>query len=72
MVVSSASLLSQQLDPDMGEKFYPIVKNEGISLHLSTTVTSAESGKSGIKLFLSNGETAETDWILVAKGIVRM
>jgi pyruvate/2-oxoglutarate dehydrogenase complex dihydrolipoamide dehydrogenase (E3) component len=70
MIVSSASLLSQQLDPDMGEKFHPIVKNEGISLHLSTTVTSAESGKSGIKLFLSNGETIEADWVLVAKGIV--
>jgi NAD(P)H-nitrite reductase large subunit len=70
MIVSSASLLSQQLDPDMGEKFHPIVKNEGISLHLSTTVTSAEPGKSGIKLFLSNGETIEADWVLVAKGIV--
>jgi len=70
MIVSSVSLLSQQLDPDMGEKFHPIVKNEGIALHLSTTVTSAESGKNGIKLFLSNGETIEADWLLVAKGIV--
>jgi NADPH-dependent 2,4-dienoyl-CoA reductase/sulfur reductase-like enzyme len=69
MIVSSASLLSQQLDPDMGEKFHPLVKNEGISLHLSTTVTNAESGKSMIKLSLSNGETIEGDWVLVAKGI---
>ena len=70
MIVSSASLLSQQLDPDMGEKFHPIVTNEGISLHLSTTVTRAESQKSGIKLFLSSGETIAADWVLVAKGIV--
>ena len=70
MIVSSASLLSQQLDSDMGEKLHPIVTNEGISLHFSTTVMSAESGKSGIKLFLSNGETIKADWVLVAKGII--
>jgi len=70
MIVSSASLLSQQLDPDMGEKFHPVVKNEGISLYFSKSVASAESGKNGIKLFLSNGETVEADWVLVAKGII--
>jgi len=70
MIVSSASLLSQQLDPDMGEKFHPVVKNEGISLYFSTSVARAESGKNGIKLFLSNGETVEADWVLVAKGII--
>ncbi len=70
MIVSSASLLSQQLDPDMGEKFHPVIKNEGISLYFSTSVARAESGKNGIKLFLSNGETVEADWVLVAKGII--
>jgi len=70
MIVSSASLLSQQLDPDMGEKFHSVVKNEGISLYFSTSVVRAESGKNGIKLFLSNGETVEADWVLVAKGII--
>ena len=70
MIVSSTSLLSQQLDPDMGEKFHPIVKDEGVSLHLSTTVTSAESQKSEVKLFLSNGEEISADLVLVAKGIV--
>jgi NADPH-dependent 2,4-dienoyl-CoA reductase/sulfur reductase-like enzyme len=70
MIVSSASLLSQQLDPDMGEKFHPVVKNEGISLYFSTSVARAEPGKNGTKLFLSNGETVELDWVLVSKGIV--
>jgi len=70
MIVSSASLLSQQLDPDMGEKLSPFLKNEGISLHFSTSVARAESGKNGIKFFLSSGETVEADWVLVAKGII--
>ncbi|MBA7572213.1 NADH oxidase [subsurface metagenome] len=70
MIVSSASLLSQQLDPDMGEKLSPVLKNEGISLHFSTSVARAESGKNGIKFFLSSGETVGADWVLVAKGII--
>ncbi len=69
IIVSSASLLSRQLDHDMGEKFVPTVKNEGVSLHFSTSVVRVESGTSEVKLFLSNGETVEADWILVAKGI---
>ncbi|MBW2105883.1 MAG: FAD-dependent oxidoreductase [Deltaproteobacteria bacterium] len=70
MIVSSASLLSQQLDPDMGEKFYHVLKDKGVSLRFSTSVVRAESGKDEIKLFLSNGETVEADWVLVAKGII--
>jgi NADPH-dependent 2,4-dienoyl-CoA reductase/sulfur reductase-like enzyme len=70
VIVSSDSLLSQQLDPDMGEKLHPIISAEDISLKLSTSVTRAESGKNGTVLFLSNGETLETDWVLVAKGVV--
>jgi pyruvate/2-oxoglutarate dehydrogenase complex dihydrolipoamide dehydrogenase (E3) component len=54
----------------MGEKFHPVVKNEGISLYFSKSVARAESGKNGIKLFLSNGETVAADWVLVAKGII--
>jgi len=70
IIVSSNSLLSQQLDPDMSEKLHPVLKNEGISLHYSTSVVKAESGKDEIKLFLSNGEAVGADWVLVAKGIV--
>ncbi len=70
VIVSSNSLLSQQLDPEMAEKLNPIVEGAGVSIHLSTSVTKAESGKKGIKLFLSSGETLEADWALVAKGIV--
>ena len=70
VIVSSNSLLSQQLDPDMGGKLNPIIKEAGVSLHFSTSVVRAEPGKNGIKLFLSNGETIEADWVLVAKGII--
>jgi NADPH-dependent 2,4-dienoyl-CoA reductase/sulfur reductase-like enzyme len=70
VVVSSKGLLSQQLDPEMAKKLDPIVEGAGVSIHLSTSVTKAESGKKGIKLFLSSGETLEADWALVAKGIV--
>lgn len=70
IIVSSVSLLSRQLDPDMGEKLNPVLEGEGVSLYFSTSVVRAESGKDEIKLFLSNGETVEADWILVAKGIV--
>jgi len=64
------SLLPRQLDPDMGEKLNPLVKGEGVSLYLSTSVMRAESGKDAIKLFLSNGETVKADWVFVATGIV--
>jgi len=70
VIVSSNSLLSQQLDPDMGEKLNPLITGEGVSLHFSTSVVRAERGKNNIKLVLSNGETVEADWVLVAKGIV--
>jgi NADH oxidase (H2O2-forming) len=70
VVVSSDSLLSQQLDPDMGEKLRSLIEDEGVSLDFSTSVVRAESGKNDIKLFLSNGKTVEADWVLVAKGIV--
>ena len=70
IIVSSDTLFSQQLDPDMGEKLNPIIKNEGISPYFSTSVIRAESGKDEIRLFLSNGETIVADWIFVAKGIV--
>jgi NADPH-dependent 2,4-dienoyl-CoA reductase/sulfur reductase-like enzyme len=70
VVVSSDSVLSQQLDPDMGEKLRSLIEDEGVSLEFSTSVVRAESGKNDIKLFLSNGKTVEADWVLVAKGIV--
>jgi len=70
VVVSSNGLLSQQLDPEMAEKLNPLMEGAGVSIHLSTSVTKAESGKKGIKLLLSSGETLEADWALVAKGIV--
>ncbi len=70
LIVSSENLLSQQLDPDMAGKVEPIVRDGGVSLHLSVTLFRAESGKHGVRLFLSDGETVEADWVLVAKGIV--
>ena len=69
MVVSSNGLLSQQLDFDMSEKLHPLAEGAGVSIHLSTSVTKAECGKKGIKLFLSSGEMLEADWVLVAKGV---
>ena len=70
LIVSSNSLLSRQLDPDMGEKLNPLIKGAGVSVHLSASVIRAEPGKNEMKLFLSNGETVEADWVLVAKGII--
>jgi NADPH-dependent 2,4-dienoyl-CoA reductase/sulfur reductase-like enzyme len=70
IIVSSNSLLSQQLDPDMSEKLHPVVKGEGVSLKFSTSVVKVESEIDEIKIFLSNNETVEADWVLVAKGIV--
>ena len=37
---------------------------------LRDTFIRAESGKDEIRLFVSNGETVEADWVLVAKAIV--
>jgi pyruvate/2-oxoglutarate dehydrogenase complex dihydrolipoamide dehydrogenase (E3) component len=37
---------------------------------LRDTFIRTESGKDEIRLFVSNGETVEADWVLVAKGIV--
>jgi len=70
LIVSSASLLSQQLDPDMGEKLLSRLENNGVSPRLSTSVLRAEPGNDEIRLFLSNGEKIVADWVLVAKGIV--
>jgi pyruvate/2-oxoglutarate dehydrogenase complex dihydrolipoamide dehydrogenase (E3) component len=70
IMISSNSLLSQQLDPDMGEKLNPLIKGAGVSVHLSASVIRAEPGKDEIRLFLSNGETVEADWVLMAKGII--
>ena len=70
MIVASDGLLSQYLDREMAEKLRPLVDEAGISTHYSTSVTGAEAGRKGIKLFLSNGETVETDWVFLAKGLV--
>ena len=70
LIVSSGSLLSQQLDPDMGEKLLPPVESSGVSLLFSTSVLRAEPGENEVRLFLSNSQTIVADWVLVAKGIV--
>jgi len=70
LIVSSGSLLSQQLDPEMAKKLEPLVRDEGVSLHLSETVMRAESVKDGVSLFLSGGEAIDVDLVFVAKGIV--
>jgi NAD(P)H-nitrite reductase large subunit len=70
LVVSSENLLSQQLDPDMASKLEAKVRADGLSVHLSTSVVRAETLRHGVRLFLSGGETIETDWVLVAKGIL--
>lgn len=69
MIVSSDTLLSQQLDPEMAQKLEPLVGDEGVSPHLSTTVLRAEADKDAMRLFLSSGDTVDADWVLVAKGI---
>jgi NADPH-dependent 2,4-dienoyl-CoA reductase/sulfur reductase-like enzyme len=69
LLVSSEHLLSQQLDPDMAGKLEPQVKADGLSIHLSASVIRAETATDGVKLFLVDGRTIETDWVLVAKGI---
>ena len=70
MIVASDGLLSQYLDREMAEKLRPLVDEAGISTHFSASVTGAESGRKGIKVFLSNGDTVETDWVFFAKGLV--
>jgi NADPH-dependent 2,4-dienoyl-CoA reductase/sulfur reductase-like enzyme len=69
LVVSSDHLFSRQLDPDMASKLESDLKAEKLSMHLSASVVRAETLKYGVRLFLSGGETIETDWVLVAKGI---
>lgn len=69
LLVSSEHLLSQQLDPEMAGKLEPSVKADGLSVHLSSSVTKAEMLTEGVKLFLGDGEPIEADWVLVAKGI---
>ncbi|MFW6114986.1 MAG: FAD-dependent oxidoreductase [Thermodesulfobacteriota bacterium] len=69
LLVSSENLLFQQLDPDMAGRLGPKVNADGLSVRLSSSVTKAETFREGVKLFLSGGETIETDWVLVAKGI---
>jgi len=70
LIASSDSLLSRQLDPDMGERLTPLAKRAGLSLHLNTSIARAQNNKTSVKLFLSTGEIVETDWVFVAKGIV--
>ena len=70
LIASSGSLLSRQLDPDMGEKLTPLAKKAGLFLHLNTSVTGAQNNKTAVRLFLSTEETVETDWVFVAKGII--
>jgi NADPH-dependent 2,4-dienoyl-CoA reductase/sulfur reductase-like enzyme len=70
LIASSGSLLSQQLDPDMAERLEPLVRDEGITLCLSTNVIRAEPMKDGMRLYLSRGEAIDVGWVLVAKGIV--
>ncbi len=70
LVASSGHLLSQQLDPDIGEKITPAAEESGVNVHLSSSVTRAEHGDKKVRLFLSDGNTIDADWVLVAKGIV--
>ncbi len=70
IVVSSEHLFSQQLDADMGKKLAPIIQNKGVNLYFSTSVVKAESSENDIRLFLSNGEILETEWVFAAKGVV--
>ncbi|MEA3358353.1 MAG: FAD-dependent oxidoreductase [Thermodesulfobacteriota bacterium] len=70
IIVSAEHPFSQQLDADMGKKLAPIFQKKGVNLYFSTSVVKAESNENDIRLFLSNGETLEADWVFVAKGIV--
>ncbi len=70
VIVSSDSLFSQQLDPDMAKWLEPDVKKAGVSLYFSTSVKNAEITGHGMRIILTGDEIIEADWILVAKGII--
>jgi NADPH-dependent 2,4-dienoyl-CoA reductase/sulfur reductase-like enzyme len=69
MVVSSGSLLSRQLDPDMAGVLEPAVKREGVSLYLNDTPVRVDCDGGSMHMALASGATIAADWVLVAKGI---
>jgi len=70
LLVSSPRVMSKQLDPDMAEKLAPILVSGGMDLRLSTSVTKAEDKGDSLVLSLSDGDSLEVDFAIVAKGVV--
>ena len=69
LIVSSPHILSRQLDPEMAEKVEPALKDAGVDLRLSTSVTEVKRSSEALTLSLSDGESLTVDFILVAKGV---
>lgn len=69
LIVSSPHVMSRQLDPEMAEKIEPAIKEGGVDLRLSTSVTRVEDKGNALSLSLSSGDTIDVDFVLVAKGV---
>jgi len=70
MVVSSGGLLSRHLDADMAGLLDKAVKKAGVCLHSGETVVKIEHDAEQVHIALAGGANIDTDWVLVAKGIV--
>lgn len=70
LIVSSESLLSRHLDPDMAGLLGQAVKREGVGLHLGESAVKIEQDAEQMRIILAGGGVIDTDWLLVAKGIV--
>ncbi len=69
LIVSSPHILSRSLDPDMAEKAEPALRESGVDLRLSTSVTKVDRTEDTLCLTLDNGDMLDVDFILVAKGV---
>ncbi len=67
-VVDPAEHLLAREDVDVSEALESVFRDEGIELHLSTTVKSVERAGHGVAVHLSDGTTLEGSDLLVATG----
>ena len=69
LLVSSPHVMSRFLDPEMAEKVEPALREGGVDLRLSTSVTQVDRESETLHLTLSDGQHLDVDFILVAKGV---
>jgi len=69
LIVSSPHVMSRFLDPEMAEKVEPALREGGVDLRLSTSVTKVDHLDEGLRLTLDDGDVLDVDFILVAKGV---